>query len=314
MIKTKRRVLACKPEAIEGTAEVLTAAEGGIIALDVKWTPDIKMLQRNAALPTLSKLKQIPGLALAHVAFKVELMGCTTAFSALNLPAVDPYMRSCGFAATLDVTAGVEKVTYKPASTGIPSLTMGIYSDGVRKLLTGARGAVKFSAEVGGQIFAEFDFVGAYNPVADIPMIVPTFPMHIPPLMTGANLSIGGFSPVVKSISFDMGNKLAPREDVNAPSGYKSFMVTDRDPTGHFDPEMELVADHDWYGHWKAGTSGELSVGAVGADQYNKVKFTAPTVVNTKVGESEREGLEIADTTFQLAMGTGDDELVIEFL
>ena len=313
MIKTRRRVLAGKIEAAEGVAETLTAAEGGILALDVKWTPDIKMLQRNAALPTLSKLKQIPGLALAHVSFKVELMGRTAAFSALNLPHIDPYLRASGFAATLDVSAGVEKVTYKPASSGLPCMTIGVYSDGVRKLLTGARGSVKLSGEVGSQLFAEFDFVGAYNPVTDVTILAPTFPTFAPPLLTGASFTIGGYAAVMKSINFDMGNKLAPREDMNAVSGYKSFMITDREPTGHFDPEMNTVAEYDWYGLWKAGTSAALSLGAIGATQYNKVKVTAPTVVTTKIGEGDREGLEIADTSFQLAMGTGDDEIIIEF-
>lgn len=313
MIKTKRRVLAGKIEAVEGTPETLTAAEG-ILALDVKWTPDIKMLVRNAALPTLSKLKQIPGLALAHVSFKAELMGCVAAFAANNLPAIDPYLRASGFAATLDVSAGVEKVTYKPASTGWPSMTIGVYVDGVRKLLTGARGAVKFSAGVGEQIFAEFDFIGAYNAVTDATILAPTFPTHNPPLLVNAGFAVGGFTPVVKSISFDMGTKLAPREDFNSASGYKSFMITDRAPVGKFDPEMELVAGCNWYGLWKAGTSGALTLGAIGTTQYNKVKITAPTVVYTKIGEGDREGLEVADTTFQCATGAaGDDEIVIEF-
>ncbi|HIJ95784.1 MAG TPA: hypothetical protein HPP94_08635 [Desulfuromonadales bacterium] len=313
MIKTRRRALAGKIEATEGTAEILTATEGGIIALDVKWTPDIKMIQRNAALPTLSKIKQIPGLALAHVAFKTELMGRTAAFSTVNLPFVDPYLRAAGFAATLVVTPGAETVTYKPASTGIPSLTLGVYVDGVRKLISGARGTVKFSGTVGEQLFAEFDFMGSYNAVFDTPLIIPTLPTHTPPQLTNAQFTIGAFAPTIKSISFDMGNKLAPREDINAVSGYKSFMLTDRDPSGTFDPEMELVNGHDWYGLWKSGTSAALSLGAIGASQYNKVKITAPTVVTTKVSEGEREGNEVADTSFQLAMGTGDDELVIVF-
>ena len=313
MIKTRRRVLAGKIEGTEGSAETLTAAEGAIIALDVKWTPDIKMLQRNAALPTLSKLKQIPGLALAHVSFKAELMGCLAAFSSVNLPPIDPYLRACGFAATLDVTGGSEKVTYKPASTGVPCLTLGVYSDGVRKLLTGARGTIKIVAVVGEQIFAEFDFMGAYNALTDATILAPTFPTQIPPILVAAGFTIGGYTPVVKSINFDMGNKLAPREDVNAASGYKSFMLTDRDPSGHFDPEMELVATQNWYGLWKAGTSGALSMNAIGATQYNKVKITAPAALPTKIGEGDREGLEIADTTFQLAGSAGDDELVIEF-
>jgi len=212
MIKTRRKVLAGKIEAVEGVAEALLAADGGIIALDVKWTPDIKMLQRNAALPSLSKMKQIPGLSLAHVSFKAELMGCAAAFAAGVLPPVDPYLRCCGFAATLVVTPGVETVTYKPASTGVPSMTIGVYTDGILKKLTGARGAVKFSTEVGGQIFAEFDFMGAYNAVTDVAILAPTFPTLIPPRSTGATFTIGGYTPVLRSLSIDMGNTLAPRK------------------------------------------------------------------------------------------------------
>ena len=310
---TRRRVLVAKIEAAEGVAETLTAAEGGIIAIDAKWSPDIKMLERLAALPSLSKLKKIPGLALAHISFKAEIMGRTAAFSSINLPYLDPYLRACGFVATLDVTGGSEKVTYKPASTGWPCLTMALYTDGVRKLITGARGTVKFSGTVGEQLFAEFDFLGAYNAVTDATILAPTFPTHNPPLLTAAGLTIGAYTPVIKSFSIDMGNKLAPREDINAASGYKSFMLTDRNPAGQFDPEMALVAGYDWYGLWKAGTSAALATGAIGAAQYNKVKFTAPTLVHTKVSEGDREGLEVANTDFQLAIGTGDDEVVIEF-
>ncbi len=313
MLRTRRRVLAGKIEGTEGTKEALLAADGGIIALDLKWTPDIKMLDRSAALPSLSKLKKIPGLALARIGFKTELMGCATAFSSVNLPPVNQYLQACGFAATLDVTPGSEKVTYKPASSGVPSLTIAAYVDGTIRVITGARGTVKFSGNVGEQLFAEFDFMGAYNAVIDGTILNPSLPMLDPPRLTGAQFTIGAFAPVLKTVSIDMGNKLAPREDMNSTSGYKSFMITDRDPSGSFDPEMELVATHDWYGRWKAGTSGALSIGAIGASQYNKVKLTGPTLVYTKVAEAEREGLEVANTDFQLAMGTGDDELVIEF-
>jgi hypothetical protein len=310
---TKRRVVAAKIEAVEGTPEALTAAEGGIIAIDAKWNPDIKMLQRLAALPTLSKLQDIPGMALAHINFKAELMGRSAAFAAGNLPYVSPYFRACGFAETLDVTPGSEKVTYKPASSGFPSYTIGLYTDGVIKILSGARGAVKFSGSNGEQIFAEFDFIGAYNAAADGAMVVPTFPSFLPPLLKSSLFSVGGFAPVLKSFEIDMGNKLAPREDLNSASGYKSFMITDRDPRGKFDPEMELVATHDWYGRWKAGTTGALNIGAIGATQYNKIKITAPKLAYVKVSEGDREGLELANTDFQLAMNTGDDEIVIEF-
>lgn len=311
---TKRRVVAGKIEAVEGTPETLTATEGGIIAIDAKWSPDIKMLTRNVALPTLSKLQDIPGLALAHISFKVEMMGRAAVFAADNLPLLSPYLRACGFQETLDVsTPGSEKVTYKPASSGIPSLTLGLYTDGVIKKLSGARGTVKFMAVNGEQLFAEFDFLGAYIAPTDGAILSPTYLSLLPPVLQNAQFTVGAYSPVFKSIEIDMGNKLAPREDANSATGYKSFMLSDRDPRGKFDPEMVTVATHDWYGRWKAGTTGALSLGAIGSAQYNRVKVTAPKLAYAKVQEGDREGLELANTDFQLAMNTGDDEIVIEF-
>ncbi|WP_298434582.1 hypothetical protein [Geobacter sp.] len=311
---TKRRVVVAKIETVEGTPEALVAGDGGIIAIDAKWTPDIKMLSRAAAIPTLSKLQDIPGLALSRIQFKTELMGRTAAFAAGNLPYVSPFLRACGFAETLVTTPSAETVTYAPASTGLPSLTIGLYSDGVIKKIAGARGTVKFTGNVGEQIWAEFDFLGAYiAPVAGA-MLSPTFPSHLPPRLTGANFTVGAFSPTLKSFEIDMGNKLAPRENMNSASGYKSFMLSDRDPRGKFDPEMEAIATHDWYGRWLAGTSGALNIGAIGSAQYNKVQITAPKLAYVKVAEGDREGIELANTDFQLAMNTGDDEISIEFL
>jgi hypothetical protein len=311
---TKRRILAGKIEASEGVAETLTNSETGITIIDPKWTPDIKMLPRLAVLPTLSKVQQIPGMQLAHISFKTELVGRVAAFAANNLPLIDPYLRACGFAATLVVTPGSETVTYAPASSSVPSITLGLYTDGVIKKIHGARGTVKFSGNNGEVMMAEFDFIGAYNAPIDGAMLTGTFLAVTPPIMNNALMTIGGYTPVFKSFSIDMGNKLAPREDANAVTGYKSFMIADRDPSGSFDPEMTLVASKDWYGLWKGGTSGALNIGAVGATQYNKIQIAAPKAVFTKVGEGEREGLELANCDFQLAMSSGDDEISIKFL
>jgi hypothetical protein len=314
MILSKRKVLAGKIETVEGVAEVLTATEATMIAMDVKWTPDIKMLSRNAALNTLSKLPQLPGLALAHISFKTELIGreAGSTLSTTVRPYIDPYLRACGLAPAF-TTGGTNTISYSPASTGVPTITTGVYVDGVLKKISGARGTVKFSGVVGEPIYAEFDFMGAYNPLADATQLIPTVSFLAPPLLHSANLMIGSFSPVVKSVSFDIGNKLAPREDVNSTSGYKSFMITDRDPTGQFDAEMETVATHNWYGLWKAGTSAWLTMGPVGTATSNKLSISAPAIVTTKTSEGDREGLEIADTTFQMSMSSGDDEFNLTF-
>jgi hypothetical protein len=312
-VKTKTRVVAFKLEAVEGTPETLTAADAGILVSNVKWTPDIKMLKRDIMLPTLSKLQDIPGMSLAKVSFRAELIGCDGAFAAGNLPQLSPYLRACGFAETLDVTPGAETVTYAPASTGVPCGTMGIYNGEVVKTLSGARGTVKISANNGEATFLDFEFMGAYVAPIDGATLTPTYSGLLPPKMLNANFLIDAYAPVLKTWSIDMGNKLAPREDLNSVSGYKSFDLTDRDPRGNFDPEMTLIAEHAWYDLWKAGTLGVLSIGPVGVAQYNKFSIGAPGLAYTKVSEGEREGLEVANTDFQLSMGSGDDEVWIEF-
>jgi len=310
---TKRRVIAAKIEATEGTGETLAAADGGILVIDPKVETDIKMSPRNPVMATLSKLADTVGSQLAKITFKVELKGAGAAYSASILPALGKYLRGCGFSQTVDTALGAEKVTYQPASSGVPSITIGCYEDGVLKRIIGARGNVKFTGKVGEPVYADFDFLGVWDGITDTSMISPAYEGTIPPVLLSAAFNVGAYSAVISGFDIDIANALYLRESVNTASGYFSAIISDRKPNGSFDPEMVAVATHDWYGRWKAGTIGALNIGVVGAAQYNKFKITAPKVLYTKVAEADRTGLAVASTNFQLAMDTGDDEVVLEF-
>lgn len=310
---TKRRVVVAKIENTEGGGETLTAADGGILAIDPKVDVDIKMHQRRPAMATLSNLGSVPGARLARLTFRAELKGAGSAYSSSNLPAVGKYLRGCGFSETVDTTAGAETVTYKPASSGMPSLTIGCYEDGVVKRVIGARGNVKIVGKVGEPCFAEFDFLGVWDGLTDGAMLVPTFEGTKPPPLLAANFSIASYAAVIAGFEIDMGVMLKLREDANKAAGYIAAAITGREPSGRFDPEMVTVATHDYFGRWQAGTPGALNIGEIGDSQYNKVKITAPNVLYKMVSDAEREGVAVADTAFELAMNTGDDEVEIVF-
>ena len=312
-MQTKRRVVAGKIEGAEGTPETLTNTETGLISIDPKYTPDIKMLPRGVILATFSKYPDLAGQQLAHIALKCEVIGRGTAYSAINLPVLSPYLRACGLAETVDVSAGAEKVTYKRASSGIPSMTLGLYTDGMIKTISGARGTLKFTGDTGGALYAEMDFIGSYIAPTDGSMLTPTYSSLAPPQLLNVGFAIGAYSPTLKSFTIDLGNKLNQRDDMNSPSGIKSFMLTDGDTRGSFDPEATLVSVYDYYGKWKGGITGALAIGAFGPAQYNKVKITAPKLVTTKVNEATRNGTDTLAVDFQLAMSAGDDEFVLEF-
>lgn len=312
-MQTKRRVIAGKIETVEGTAEVLTIAEAGLIAIDPKYNPDIKMLPRGVILASFSKFPDLAGQQMAHISIKAEVIGRGTPYAANNLPVLSPYLRACGLAETVSLTPGAEKVTYKRASAGIPSMTISLYTDGVIKTICGARGTLKFTGAVGGALYAEMDFIGAYVDPIDGALLTPAYSALNPPQLLNANFTVGTFSPVLKSFELDLGNKLEQRDNMNSASGIQSFALTDGDTRGKFDPEMTLVSSYDYYGKWKNGISGVLNIGAFGSAQYNKVKISAPRLITTKVAEGTRNGVDIVNVDFQLAINTGDDEIVIEF-
>jgi len=105
---TKRRVIAAKIEASEGTGETLSASDGGILAIEPKVEVDIKMNPRDPVMATLSKLADVPGAQLARVTFKAELKGAGSAYSTSNLPALSPYLRACGMSETVGHGRGRE--------------------------------------------------------------------------------------------------------------------------------------------------------------------------------------------------------------
>lgn len=314
---TRRRVIVARVEAAEGIMEAITVADAGILGIDPKFEPDFKTYDRsNVMLNTLSPLVPLMGGRSVKIVFKAEVKGAGAAYSATVKPALSPFLRGCGFAETIDTTAGAEKATYLPASSGLVTATIWLYEDGVIKKARGCRGNVKFAGKVGEPIFAEFSFEGVYDSTVDGAMITPTYEATVPPVLMGSTLSLDGNANLVaESFSIDMANQLQLRPSMTAPDGYLSALLVDRKPSFTLDPEMVTVATYDFMGKWKAGGAAALTIGPTGpATVYNKFTFTSPKAVYTKVAEGDRSGNMIANITGTLAMNTGDDELQLQFV
>lgn len=312
---TRRRIIVAKVEAVEGTMEALVVGDAKLIAIDPKFTADFKMHDRTNSLNSLSPLVPIPGGRSAKISFRAEIKGAGAAYSATVKPALGTFLRGCGFAETIDTTVSAEKATYLPASSGVPSLTIWVYEDGVIKKARGCRGNVRVTGKLGEPIFVEFDFTGVFDSVIDGAMLSPTFEATVPPLVLGTTLTLDAYAMIAETISFDLGNSVELRPSISAADGYLSALITGRKPTGKLDPEMVTVATYDFFGKWKAGNAAALTLGPLGpAGVYNKFTITAPQIVYTGVGEGDRSGNMIADLGFSLCRNTGDDEFKLEFI
>lgn len=311
---TRRRLIAAKIEAAEGTPELLSNTEAGIVAIDPKWDLDLKMYDRsNVMLNTLSPIAPVAGQRMGKISFSAELKGAGATYSATVQPAIGKYLRACGFAETIGLTVGSESVTYLPASTGVPSLTIAMYDDGMVKRISGARGTVKFSGKIGEAIIAAFEFQGIYDTIATASMLTPALEATVPPILLGNALTIGGSAIISESIDIDMGNNIFMRPDINSATGYKSAIITSRKPTAKFD--AEAIANTTVYDALMAGTQQALNLGPVAAvsGTFNKYTITAPKLVATKVADGDRSGIATNSVDYTLCMNTGDDEISIVF-
>lgn len=310
-ILSNRVVLAGKAEATEGTAETLAGADANNLIMEPKFDADVPMFKRGFLDNSLSPHGQIATTRGSAIGFKTEVKGSGTAGTA---PALGKYLISCGMKETVVASTSV---TYTPESAlaNIPTMTIAAYRDGLRKLMKGARGNLKYTGKGGEPGMLEFEFIGVDVDVTDVALPTPSgVEATVPFPLLSAAFSVAGFSALISQIQFDLANVLQRRGDINQASGFISTLLTSREPKGSFDPEDELVADHDFYGRWKANTTGVVTW-KHGLTAGNIVTFSIPKAQYIKIAEGDRGGIATLAADFVMQRNTtgGDNELSIAF-
>lgn len=312
----KREVILAKIESTYNTDPTPTEAADAILVEEPSWSHEgARMIERPAIRASLAPLQQIYGGTLKTVSFSCELKGPGSAYSASVAPEVDPLLRGCALAATLDATGGTETITYAPTSdnSNHESLTIYYYQDGTLHKLTGCRGNVSFSMEAGGRVMAQFTFTGHSVGPTDVTLVDPTYDSTTPPVFIGASVSVHSFSATIGSLSFDLSNQMVTPPDANASDGFGDIQIVGRDVNGSIDPEHQLVADEDFLGSWRSGTAGALQTGTIGGTQYNQVAISFPAAYYREVAPGDRDGIRTLDIGFGAVEDSGDDDVSIVF-
>jgi len=223
-----------------------------------------------------------------------------------------------GASATTSATVAADKgFEYRPVSTGIPSETVGYFLDGTKYMIAGARGNLTIDLRAGEPGFLAFAYEGVYESVTDTALLSPTYESTIPLAFLNVGASIHDLSAIFTQLSIDMGNTIAERTSANAAKGILSFKITERDPSGSIDPEMELVADHDFYGRYISGATGRIYAELPSANAGEKITIAGPRVQYAGVSQSDRDQIAVASLDFELktaGVTAGDDELQIGIL
>ena len=198
---------------------------------------------------------------------------------------------------------------FQPISTAFESVTLYMYLDGVLHSMTGARGTFTFDATAGEYGKVMFTMTGQY--VAPANGALPTTAIYeqtVPPILQNANLSVNNYIAVVNKISFDLGNTVAERPDVNFADGYNGVIITSRAAKGGIDPEMALVSNQDFWGTLAGSAQVPLRC-RFGSTIGNQAWFLSQGAQYTGLTYNNRNSIRVLDAGLDFGQWLyGDDE------
>ena len=181
-------------------------------------------------------------------------------------------------------------VMYKPLSTEGSSYTVGVFNDGIRHRIQGARGNVSFAGSTGQPVKMSFEFTGPFKDSTDDPLLTPTYPALVPPAMLNANLSAHTDLLIVDSFEIATGNELSVRRSANDPAGAISTKITQRSMSGSIDPEVETIANHNFILKMTNNDEGLLDL-TIGSTTGNRFRLQGPNCSYAGVSGGERGGI-----------------------
>jgi hypothetical protein len=306
-----KRILLAQAESTYNTDPTPTGSANAILVKNLDLQPiDAEQVDRNLVRPYFGASDILVANVRSKVSFEVEMAGAGTAGTA---PKYGPILKACGMAETL--TASV-KAAYTPVSESFSSCTIYVNIDGVTHKITGCRGTVSLSMQVGQIPTYKFELMGIYKSPVDATIAGATYTGFQNPLVFN-NVNSGSFqfysyAAELQSLEMAVGMDMVYRELVG---NTKEVLLTNRKTTGTVQFDAVTMATKDYFSAaTTSGSTGNLTV-THGTTAGNKVKLTVPRANATTVNYVESNGITqytIPYVALPNTFGTGDNEFSIE--
>ena len=309
---SKLNIVGIKTETTQGSAVALAATDF-FQAYDLDAQVKTELLERNYGSTSLDPFSQVGGKKWQEIKFKADLK--TSGAAGTPLAPLSALLQACGLTET---AVGGVSVTYAPTSAAASanfygpgkSATIKAYENGILKVLGGAMLNCKMTLEAGKIPMLDFSGKGTYAAVTDASFPTYTPNTTDPAIVKSATFSSHGTSLTISKLEIDLGSEIAERPDVNSANSIVGFQITGRKPSGSMDPEAALVATHDFYGKFAAGTLGQISI-VIGSGAGNVITITLPKVQYGEIGKSDRNGIYTFNVPLIISRNSGDDFISI---
>ena len=301
---TRKRVILIEAESSYATDPTPSATDA-VLVRDLTITPQSSdVVSRELIRPYLGASEQLLANTRVECTFAVELAGSGSAGTA---PRYGSALKACGLS---EVVVSSTRVTYAPVSTGFSSVTIHYNIDGVRHKVTGARGTVELSAEVGQIPVLNFSMQGIYNPPDDSALPSVTYGDQEEPLIfkngNTSSFQLLSFGGALQSFNFDLGNELVYQELVG---GTKQVLLVDREAAGSVTIQAPTIAQKDFFAAALVdNTLGNLQF-THGTTAGNIVQFISSKVDIGDVNYGDIDGIASLEIPYTLVPSTsGNDE------
>jgi hypothetical protein len=329
--KLSRRVaFAAKLEATPGAKTLPTVLTDAIRLLEVPTYEEFYLAENMTDEIITGKLGVLmlapPGSRAMRIRGRSPIMGTTAAFSASNLPELDPIFVAAGFTRTLVTTAGSETVSYEPTDDPSVGATTTICAklqmDGKEFVMYwGVVEEFSITADAAGFASCSWSIVGIMDPPVerDLPEATSfdatNFPVWKGPLSLVLNPIAAG-KIFGRSFTLNVGNTASPRVDANSADGLAGYLLTGRVPQLDLRMEPTLLTDFNPRADWNARTGRKITISlGIGALQWNKLDIVMGDARVMNVVGADDNNLRYWDVSYRVTMPLSgvEPELRLQF-
>jgi len=302
---TEKTVVLAKIESSYGTDAAPTSTENFVAVHNISANPNTTFNDTQAQDCSLSAREGTVGRQYWDITFDHEIQ--TDASAPTVLPC-DALLKACGYAYSTGVYT-----PYTSYPSGLSSVTLWIYEDGLLYKATGVRGNAVFNLTAGEPAIISFTFQGMYGGAyTDVAFPTTCTDAGGKPLVAiNQSLTWGSDNPEAESLSFSLGNTLYARPTLDDAGAYGigGIDITNRLGEGSLDPAAATLADIPFGTQFQAGTA--MALGYVLADAAVTVTIALPKVQIMNLTPGDRSGVRMFDVPFRIARSSGNDEISI---
>jgi hypothetical protein len=313
----RRFAIAAKEESTYGTenAPAFTADAFRVLEVPTVSLGALSMNERdNWVTGGLGGLRGAGGSGLLHtISGPAVFIGPGVAYDDATVwPNVHALLLTA-FSATVDTTPSSESVTYDISDSPDTGLTVYTNFDGKQFQTLGAvLSSLVIEGEAGKWPTWTFELMGIHDSIAeaDYPATV-TYKSALPPLMANIAMTIGSYSPVIRSFSLDLGLEVALRGDGNAVNAHQGYRIVKRTPRLTATVEVDDAANYNPWDDFQNATARTIDL-TIGGTQYNRFAIDIDEAAVAEPPSSvDLDGLSGAEVVYGIHTPSSGNELTI---